>query len=199
MKNCIFLLLFLTIFASCAVSQNYFYVDKMERFHVQDTSKLSSIDSSKYYKIIMIGKPKGVCRSYDMPLRMNYYQNIDTMKAIENLLSFEGDTRLCVLEIAKYNPRTSYYWAKKDKNYSVQVEALFMINQLCLPEPFSYSPIPALVDEKNKSTGTIDEEIIKKAFQSYRNWLKLVKETSLSKVLSQNIMPLDNSGVKWFP
>jgi hypothetical protein len=199
MKYYIISIFVFLIFGSCALSQNYFYVDNMERNHVRDTSNVLNLDSVRYYKIILTGKPKGVCRSYDMPLKMNYYHNIDTIKAIENLLSFEGDTRLCVLEIAKYNPRSSYYWAKKNKNYSVQVEALFMINQLCIPNPFSYSPIPALVDETNKSTGTIDEAVIKKAFQSYKNWLKLVKESSLSKVLSQNIMPLDNSGVKWFP
>lgn len=198
MRRYILLILITIQFGSCAISQKYFYVDNMERYRVQDTTSLTNSDAVKYYKIVLAGKPKGVCRSYDMPLKLDYYKNIDTVKAIENLLSFEGDTRLCVLEIAKYNPRAAYYWAKQNKNYSIQLEALFLINQICLPDPFVYSPVPALVDVATQSTGTLDGEIIKRAFQSYKNWLKQIKESSLSHVLSQNIMPLDNSGLKWF-
>ncbi len=175
--------------------QSYFHVESMERGFASDTARP---DSVKYFKIVMNGKPRGICRTYDLPLKLNYYANLDTVRAIENLLSMEGDTRLCVLEIAKYNPRSSYYWDKPVKDYSIQLEALFMINQICIPEAFSYSPIPALLDTVTRQTGTDDGEIIKRAYGSYRNWLELIKKSSLQHVLSRNIMPLDNSGLKWF-
>ena len=195
MKYLVFAVIVLFNFHTRLTGQSYFYVDSMERDFAPDTVRP---DSARYFKIVMTGKPKGVCRSYDLPLRLNYYKGIDTLKAIENLLSLEGDTRICVLEIAKYNSRSSHYWNKPNKNYSIQLEALFMINQICIPDPFGYSPIPALLDTDTGMTGTIDEEAIKKAFKAYKNWYELVKNSSLDQVLSRRIMPLDGSGVKWF-
>jgi hypothetical protein len=188
--------LILIVIQSCAraTGQNYFHVDPWAR----DSLSTPHPNAAQYFKIVMSDKPRGMFVCYDLPLQLGCYKGIDTIKAIENLLSFEGDTRPCVLEIKKYNSRTSYYWDRPDKDYSIQLEALFMINQICLPEPFAYSPIPALVDTQTRSAQTIDGALVKEAYRAYSNWLNLIKQSSLEEVLSQKIMPLDHSGVRWF-
>lgn len=116
---------------------------------------------------------------------------IDTIQAIKELLLFKGDTRLCDGPIMCYNPLVSRMYSGEER-YSLQVQALFKINQLIMESPFFYASSPVLVDNTTGETATISGKIINEAFTSYEYWFeKWLKNKDNSK-------PLDSANVRWF-
>lgn len=161
--------------------------------------RLDSIDhiSKTFYRIVL----KDIQfkdRNYESALEDSIYAKIDTLKAVEELLKFEGDERLCALYIMKYNHRMSKFWFDDNKNYSLQVEALFLINQIIFKEPFMYSHTPALEDHSAKKKSAIGGEIVSRAYKAYKEWFVVVKRQGLQKTLSEKYFPLDNSGISWY-
>lgn len=192
-------LLFINMQA-CASQTCIFRSVELERgklnLTIKDTSASKGEDT--YHKISLCNMPNGILLNYDLIIEENIFSGLDTIKAIEELLGFEGDTSLCVLRVLKYNNRSSNFWIEEQRDYSIQLEALYLINLLALNKPFQYAPIPALEDTKSKEKATIKGEIIQKAFEAYRIWFKVVKNQGLKKTLSEGYYPLDNSGISWY-
>jgi hypothetical protein len=122
----------------------------------------------------------------------------DTLQAIEQLLLLEGDERLCSLPIQSYNPLRSQIYLGACKDYSIQVEALFIINQLVLKKPFNYSSYPILVDKTSKEEASVGGSVVRKAFIAYKDWYYKIHKLGIGKIEENEIMPLDDSSIKWY-
>lgn len=152
----------------------------------------------KFSKIVFCNKPIVLLYDYQIIKNDKIFANMDTLFLIEELLKFECDTSHCVLQIMKYNNRSSKFWIESTREYSIQLEALYLINLLVLDAPFQYSPIPALEDDQTKEKSTISGPILKKAFQAYRAWFQLIKTNGLKRTLEAGIYPLSNTGISWY-
>lgn len=141
--------------------------------------KINFIDDSSDYNLA----------SYPL---MNFGKEIDTLEVISELLSFRGDSRLCAIPRMSYSSLSSNI---ESGSYSIDLEALFLINQFFLGENYySFSPCPRL---KCSLTSMSDKEIIETAYDLYRNWFEEVKTIGLEKARSRQIYPLKNSEIFW--
>lgn len=131
-------------------------------------------------------------------IRINNLDNIDTLSLIYDLLSFEGDISICALPIMCYNPHNSDIYMGNSRCYSIQLEALFMINQLYLDEPFYYSPYPVIMDIQSGKDETIDGVLVEKAFKAYKEWFEEIKELGLNAARKENLRPFDNTNLIWY-
>jgi hypothetical protein len=84
------------------------------------------------------------------------------------------------------------------KDYSIQLEALFLINQFYFDKPFYYSPYPLLKSTKSNKEESIDGEIIEMAYVAYKQWFEKVKEIGFKEAKRQNIEPLEGYPIKWY-
>jgi hypothetical protein len=130
---------------------------------------------------------------------LEYYDEKEKISMIEELLNYEGDTSLCSSRITCYNPKRSQTVPEGIEYYSIQLEALFIINHIILKDPYSFSPYPMLRNFGGYKIETIKGELIQAAYKSYKDWLKYVKKEGLSKTLQNNILPLnEHSSVYWY-
>lgn len=181
------LMLVLSLLSSITMySQSIFKVVETRRDYLHKEGK-------KYYKIKFINDTSSI--SYPISILADEF---DTLKAIKELLRLEGDTRLCSLPITNYNPLRSQIYLGTCKDYSIQVEALFIINQLILKKPFNYSSYPILVDKSTKKEASISGSIIKKAFQAYKDWYRKIKKKGFARIEDEETMPLYGSQIKWY-
>ncbi len=96
-------------------------------------------NSRFFFKIALIGNNTELeLQSYPISLTRKHYNETDTLAMIEELLKFEGDIRICALPIICYNPKISQLYLNTEKRYSIQLEALFIINQLFFTERIQY-------------------------------------------------------------
>jgi hypothetical protein len=174
-------------------SQDLFKVIAIKRKNIYGAQAPSS-DTSKYYRIILIDKSQGIEPTYPL----TFPSRFDTLQAIKELLKYRDDKRICAFVITCYNPARSQIYLDKNKNYSLQVEALYIINQLILSKPFNYAAYPILVDKNSNSTSSVSGVPISNAFSAYKRWYKLLKEKGISQVRDKSIMPLDGSSVRWY-
>jgi hypothetical protein len=117
------------------------------------------------------------------------------IKMAEELLKFQGDTDICGSKIACYNLMTSQLWMYHDSSYSMQIEALYLINILCIDKPFNYSPFPVLQNKTSKKILNISGNDIDDAYNAYRVFLDSLK-TSNSEKKDSN--PLEKTNVWWY-
>jgi hypothetical protein len=176
-------------------AQYRFKVVEKKRSYIPGMEALPLMDSIKYYRVILAND--SINRSYTFPL-LDSSIHIDTIKAIGELLALEGDTRMCALRIKCYNPVKSQIYMGDSKNYSIQVEALFIINQLILDHPFFYASHPILISRGSNAEATMSGRLIQEAYKAYRNWYKVVKKKGIKEVRETKIMPLDGTGISWY-
>lgn len=179
---------------SSAVAQTIFKVIEAERSSPAGTTSSDSKDH-KYYRIVLIDDSLSQNSLYPLAIEKH---SIDTIEAIRELLSMKGDTRICALPIMSYNPLKSQVYIDTNKDYSVQVEALFIINQLIFEKPFYYSSYPVLANKIDGSVASISGAVIETAFEAYCRWYKKLKKIGIKQVKYRKIMPLDGSGVRWY-
>jgi hypothetical protein len=179
--------------------QNFF----KEEFNEQERSKLSfqcfnkENSTHKYFKL-KFKEDNSELGNIAYPLVIKSEENIDTIRLIEDLLSFEGDTSICVIPIRCYDPKLSQVYMGNLKDYSIQTEALFLINQLYFDKPFHYSPYPILKNIESSKEESIDGEIIKLAYTAYKQWFVNVKKVGLKEAKKQDIDPLGGYPIKWY-
>jgi hypothetical protein len=190
MKFSIILTCIFTLLVAKVNCQNYFAVTQLSR---QEFKPSIITDQGKYYRIILL--PDSTVITY--PLRVP--KDFDTFKAIKDLLAMEGDKRLCALPIMEYNPIRSEMYLGKSRNYSIQVEALFIINQIVLKKPFLYSSCPILMNKATKRQASISGKIIREAFKKYREWLvRIMKSGEINRIEETGDMPLAGSKIQWY-
>ena len=157
--------------------------------------------ATRVFKITANGEDTNLrAVTYPVLLKDNHYTQNDTIAMIAELLKYEGDTRICALPIVCYNPVVSQIYMRKRQQYSIQIEALFIINQLYFGKPFVYSPFPVLYNESQGSFLCVDERGIADVYNAYKNWFNKIKALGLRNAERQNITPLDSlPSIKWFP
>ncbi|MDJ1505657.1 hypothetical protein [Xanthocytophaga agilis] len=117
------------------------------------------------------------------------------LQMIEELLNYQNDKSLSALPVQCYNPKISKVYTGVVTEYSLQVEALFLINQIYFEDPYIYSPFPLLLD---KNTNTLNEEkTIQTAFKSYRIWYNKIRSIGIVASREQHIAPLDKN-IVWY-
>ena len=93
---------------------------------------------------------------------------------IEKLLEYENDTSLCCMNVVNRSFNGIEGCRGKPKGvtrYTIQIDALFMINRLCWPKWMElYSCTPVLYDNKLKKSINNDPKKIKIVFAEYRKW-----------------------------
>lgn len=131
------------------------------------------------------------------PPRFPLLSLADTIQAIEHLLAFEHDTRHCGLPIMCYSLESSQLYLETERTYSIQVEALFLINQLYYRAPFLHAAYPVLRDDKGQ-VQSLDGPVVQRAYHAYRAWLKQLKKEDFAKADFAKPNPLANSGIHWY-
>lgn len=147
-------------------------------------------------KIVLKNEPTMMC-SYN-PEIFDSTSQTEIFKMATELLAFQGDTRPCALKITNYNPLSSQIYLGQNKEYTIQLEALFMLNQLFISSPFNYSPHPLLYDKKNKKYLYGTESEMKEIYQLYIKWIVKVKEMGINAAKNKKIDPLEGSNYKWY-
>jgi hypothetical protein len=155
----------------------------------------AAADTATYYRIHLSGDTSEANRPYPFDFSG---QPVDTVNAIAELLSFENDDRRCALPITGYDRERRPYYSGRDTHYSLQVEALYLINQLVYPSPFTYAPYPVLFDDLNKRELATSGLVISQAFYAYRKWFKKLKKIGVGEIREKKIMPLDGAYVRWY-
>ena len=98
------------------------------------------------------------------------------LSLIESLLKFKDDTDYCAIKIKSFEPKLSSVYPLKSQKYSIQLEALYLINIIYFEDPFKYSPYPILCDKSKQVYETIDGELIKLAYKFYEDWFTSLKK-----------------------
>jgi hypothetical protein len=183
-------LLFIIALFGCKSQNKMFRVVDAQRLQIANTDK--ELSHVKYFQIAFADTNSAI-PVYPIVLP----KTVEAIAAIEELLDFQGDTRLCASPATNYHVLSSTVTNDTIRYYSLQVEALFLINQIFLDKPFMYAPRPVLVNKATKIHQAIDGELIKIAFRDYRRWFDNVKEIGFERARSENVLPLDNSKVEW--
>ena len=179
---------------SCAQANNTFKVVEVPNknsmaYHLKHFST-----DKRYYKISFNEKGNKFNHSYPVDIQAKSLD--DTISAIKKLLEFEGDARVTDIPVMNWNLESSNLYTEDEKLYSIQVEALFIINQLYYKAPFLRSPLPVL-ENKIGETATIKGDIINKAYKSYKIWFKSLKKEDFRKSDFKKPNPLMYTDVKW--
>lgn len=152
---------------------------------------------SKCYKLIFANERSPVlkCGYY---FKFSNYSDSEKVKMIEELLSYEGDTSWCSVTPKCYNVKRSQTVPRQIRTYSTQVEALFIINHIISPDPYSFSAFPIIRSRNGDSVESVSGPLIEKAYSYYKEWLKQVKGVGLKAIIDKRILPLNNdSAVYW--
>lgn len=151
------------------------------------------------YKIVSTHCHNIVCKlAYPLEMGATGKTKLDTLALIAELLRFKGDTRLCCLPIMCYSVEASQIYAEKARQYSLQLEALFLINQLYFKHPFRESPYPVLYDPRHKQFARIAGHLLVEAYRYYEQWYAQVKRLGLRESRKQNLAPLANASFHWY-
>jgi hypothetical protein len=156
----------------------------------------NSVDKHTDYFRIKLISDKTDLGSLSYPLVLN--AKVDTIALIEELLKFKSDSRVCALPLMYHNSLSSQIYNGKCKSYSIQVEALFIIDQLFFEKPFEYSSIPILVDRKNNDEESIEGIIVIKAFDCYEKWFARVKKVGMMAARKSGDVPLKDCQIYWY-
>jgi hypothetical protein len=173
--------------------ENYFKVDTVTEINSWMESLVPD-NEPPYYKIRLSGDDSELGMMVYPPYSENDFSNADIEKMIAELLTYKGDTRKCFVKIkctgdANYNGNLTHY--------SLQVEALYIINSIFFEDYNQYSPCPVLTDASGK-IATMDGEIVNKAFEAYEKWFVEIKKMGIGNARAAKVNPLEGSGVKWF-
>jgi hypothetical protein len=185
MKNLVTILIFIMISCHRQDYQKKFIAEKIQ-------CKISD-SLNEGYKIVF--KDDIIKCAYN-PLVFKSYSDKEKIAMIQELLLFQGDTNRCVLRIAGYNPLKSQIYAGNNRNYTLQMEALFIINQIYFKDPFKYSSYPIIYNKKTKKYLVGNEIEMQNVYKLYLNWFKKIKNIEIDNF--QSLTPLDGSEYEWY-
>lgn len=133
--------------------------------------------------------------SYLETIRLSIFTEREKILMIEELLRYEKDTSGSAMAVTCYNPKISQYYIGNIQSYTLQVEALYLINIIAFQDPFNYAPYPLLIDKKSGKINTGD--IISQSYKSYKKWLNRVKDMGLQSAETNDIRPLSGN-ISWY-
>jgi hypothetical protein len=165
---------------------------------------LNSFDSNAYYKG-GIHYPK-----------MNVKSDSLIISLIDELYKFKGDKRICLFATRRHrgDDCTNFHIGTQDiymidsiyGRYSLQLEALYLMEQLYYKDSFNELPYPIIckrLGDKNPTTdnvvnscNSIDGELLKEAYNSVERWLEVAKREK--KIPKKSPVSFDDSCLFWY-
>lgn len=131
---------------------------------------------------------------YDRAKAMN---EMEKVHLIEELLSFERDTRTCSHSIVNYNKNLSQFYEGPTQRITIQVQALFLVNQVYFDNPFYYSPYSILISGSNELDVTNEQPHLDAVYKAYKSWFDYIKRNGIAAAKSKKMRPLDNTNYRW--
>lgn len=167
-RYCALLTLVFVIHAGCSYSQKEsLSVDK----------KSCQLNKNKGHKIILVHKTQNEIYTSDpYSYDLSHFIKLDDsskLVLIDMLLKYENDTSLCCLDVIAhaFNGIEGCKGDPVSKRYSLQVDALYMINRLSWPKMMElYSCYNVLYDTLTKKEINQDPAKIKILFAEYNEW-----------------------------
>ncbi len=185
MKHSILIFSLFIIFSCVTNSQKKY-------FNSVQSKNILNDDDNLYYQIKL---KKNSELTY--PFSFSNYSEKEKIEMISELLIYKGDERICIYPISNYNSKLSQFYKGNKKTYSLQLKALFLINQIYFNEPFNYSPYPILSNIDYKYEETVKGELIDKAYDEYEKWFKRLEKKGIEKSLNEKDYPLEDKEVTW--
>ncbi len=173
--------------------ENFFKVETVEVIDGWMTSVVAS-GEPPFYKIKLKQDDSELGMIVYPPFSEKEFSNEDIEKMIGELLTYKGDTRKCFIKISGSDD------IKLPENinaYSLQVEALYIINSIFFDDYETYSPCP-IITNTNGDLATADEKLIKDAYIAYEAWFVKIKSMGIGNARASKINPFENSDLKWF-
>lgn len=187
----------------CAVSLLFFCsikaVAQNKRFYAE---KVECKNRFKGSKLVLIYKRDTMTKkSFTYNYDLDDFINLDDSSKlilIEALLKFEDDTVRCCLDATNWSFNGIEGCRGKPKGvkyYSIQIDALFMINRLCWPKLMElYSCSQVLYDNKLKKDINSDQKKIKIVFTAYKKWFEVCK----AKGKIERYFPFNDGQYVWY-
>lgn len=116
---------------------------------------------------------------------------------IETLLSKINDTSVCgkPVEALSYRYRGRHNRNPQSTRYSLQIEALVLINYIALSsDAISYSPFPVIYDKKREKEITASGKELDDVIKCYKKWFEKIKR----KGLKQYSLPMISQKYEWY-
>jgi hypothetical protein len=200
-KNIITIFIVLLICVNTSYSQKLIRVDSIPYNYLKELFpyELRNSQTQSYYKIFHVQQDSILTHNN----YIDFFKRVsvkDTVKLIEELLMLKGDIRRCAIPIVSYSINAYHsYTATTDtiRFCNIEVEALFLINQLLSDKPIRQQSYPLLV-MINKGKKVDANEITKRAYLAYGKWFKKAKKFGLYWTKRHGLYPLKGSGVKWY-
>lgn len=160
---------------------------------IEEQRDVPAKEVEKYYRITL----ESAHIPINYPIDVSRYSEKEKLQMINELLKFKDNDKICVFNISNYSAKVSQIYIKSKRDYSLQLEALFLINQVFFDKPFDYSPIPILIDNKTGEEQTVKGEIIEEAYEKYEKWYNKIKKIGIKESLNRKVYPLDESNISW--
>lgn len=169
---------------------------KVETVEIVDGWMTSVVANGEppFYKIKLKADDSELGMIVYPPFSEKDFSNEDIEKMITELLTYKGDTRKCFMKISCAE---DIKLPENISNYSLQVEALYIINSIFFENYTNYSPCPILTNTKGE-IATTDELMIGEAFEAYEKWFENIKIVGIGNARAEKINPLEGSNIKWF-
>lgn len=120
------------------------------------------------------------------------------LRIVEKLLQFRDDTTLVCINVSNYGYQgyeNTCNIKPETKQYSIQVEALYIINKLCFPHASSfYYCYPVLFDTLTGKEINRNYSAIKEVFEIYEKWFM---ETKFKEQISKDF-PFNGGRYIWY-
>lgn len=149
---------------------------------------------ARYFGITLA---KDTNAAFMYPLVSDLVPSFDTLTAIKELLAYKGDTRICGTPVRGYCLICSSTYMGGKYYYSLQVQALYIINQLVYDPKIIHNPFPVLYDLKSGKDITVDEGGISRLFDSYIKWYDSVKHMTMAEIRKSDRNPYREAEVRW--
>jgi hypothetical protein len=148
-----------------------------------------------YYKIVNAKDTSFFSNCFYKTGMFKHNSKQSKLKMAEDLLKFKGDTDLCSIEVRNYNPLSSTVLLNNITRYSIQVEALFLINLVLFDKPFNYSSYPLLYNKNTNKIENIKGKAISEAYENYKKYIQYLKNRNKD----TKKHPLDSSLIsRWY-
>ncbi|GGG37278.1 hypothetical protein GCM10011344_42600 [Dokdonia pacifica] len=154
----------------------------------------------KYFNLIEKGGLSRIQLSSQSTLILddyNFYNSVidfseqEKLDMIGELLSYKGNKKTASFHITSSNRNLSQLYIGDVKSYSVEIQALLMINEIYFTNPFYYSPFPILISSHSDKEINNEKESILDVYSQYEKWYKRIRKKGFVKSKRQKIIPLD--------
>jgi hypothetical protein len=110
--------------------------------------------------------------------KFNDISDFIKLETVRQLLSFQYDTSLCCYPVQElpFDGNDGRCGCPIGKQYTIQIDALFLINAICFEMCRSYACVPMIMDTITGKCVNEDTIAIKEVYQKYIEWYNICVE-----------------------